>query len=391
MNMRKYQNLMSCLIYFSGSKNLYLERHKRLAGMNMPSQSEDSPKSSIYTSTPSTQPATQLYNATENNDSEETFISHGEREDNDTDVVTVLPTYTSAGYYNFTYSWDEYEYMAWDMPMSLKNASELLKHNITQYFLNSIEDENMRLIVTEQLRYCPYTNLCNFSLNLHLHYQFDSVCEECVCERNDSEYSAPLCANVLDYSLFNDMHYGEDLPSCTAMYLKPPSNEHTEYKVISGCLDNFEGNTEHSHLCTSKTVSQTFNDILPVTDITSNLTYLNKHCALCNNVKLNSVVFWEPLLQCNGRVNHNYKTEAELIKFAMETPGCNIEYTLDDYEPVELCDSVIRSCNETGQWLEFNLFTAKACLFYDSLYTATDEDMPGNRTAIFRFVFLQSV
>ena len=375
-----------CLIYFSESEYWHLVRHKRLAETTTPSQSEGSTKSIIDTSTSSTKPATQVYNATEDNLSDETLVSDDDSEDNNTDVFIILPPYYTGDYYNLP---DQQE--IYDKPMSLQNASELLHLNTTRYFLNSIKDENMRLIVTEQLRYCPYTNLCNFSLNLHLHYSFDSPCEECVCERDAGGYPAPICANVLDYSLFNDLQYQEDLRACKAMFIKPPSDEHSEYKVIAGCINNFEGNTEHSHLCTAETMQQTFNDILPVTDTTSELTYLNKFCALCNNVDLDSVVFWEPMLKCDGRVDHNYQNEAELIKFAMETPGCNIEYSPPDYDLVEQCSTVIKSCNETGQWKEFNLFTAKACSFYDSLYTATDESMPGdgNGTAKYRFVLFQ--
>ena len=302
--------------------------------------------------------------------------------------IYILPPYYNE--YNggkFEYNSGPFMQLQPNEPLTQQNVTDLLAKEVTQAYLNSLVDDIQRIIVTEQLRYCPYTEMCKFSFNLTIPLDFESPCDHCSCKNVDDTMSNTVCPDIMNFTLLRDIQQVDSF-ICLPMFLKPPVVITYTYKVVSKCPDNSEHTKKERHLCSSGQVQNAFEDIVPVTDTTSNVTYTNKYCALCNNARANSLSFWEPRLECAGRERHTYKTEAELISFAFKTPSCNLEYLPKVTNGVEFCDSVIKTCNETGQWMTFDSVISSACLFYENIYTAQNTD--GSDSVKYRFVCIYS-
>ena len=77
-------------------------------------------------------------------------------------------------------------------------VEELLNRNDTKAFLNGIKNEVQREVITEQLRQCPYSELCTFSFNLSLPAGNVSACANCSCS---NEYSSifTMCPDILAF------------------------------------------------------------------------------------------------------------------------------------------------------------------------------------------------
>ena len=246
-------------------------------------------------------------------------------------------------------------------------VEELLQRNETMAFLNSIPNHVKRSVITEQLRYCPYSNMCTFSFNLTLPEGNVSAHLECSCSEGNSSRHKP-CPDVLD-------SFGVILTEpfdCFPMYLKDPKIEPDDdrllYKVIHRCPDS-DGNWQ---LCdTGEGRDRTFVDILPVTDRTSNMIYINMPCVLCNKVKNENLIVWDTTLSCDGREVHEYTTDSEFISFTLQRPKCNLKFSLNERgerAKAMKYSSIIRKCNETRNWKVFDPFISSACLFYENYY-----------------------
>ena len=253
--------------------------------------------------------------------------------------------------------------------VSPEYVEELLNSTETKEFLKTIENELKRKVIIEQLRNCPYSDLCTFSFNLTLPKDNVSACANCSCTQN-SKFS--LCPDVLDFSSFGV------IPSepfdCFSMYLKPlkdePLNsEKPKYKTIYKCGSQNTGTESDS--CIPVKEDKTFNDIIPVSDRSTNVTYINAGCAVCNDVDEDNIVFWGVEMACEEKEIQVYRSESELINFYENRTSCNMKYVIEKREGVkpETCPYVIRKCNETGNWKTFDLFVYSACAFYENRYS----------------------
>ena len=247
------------------------------------------------------------------------------------------------------------------------DIEELLNRNETKEFLNSIKNDVKRKVITEQLRQCPYSELCTFSFNLSLPKGNVSACANCSCT-NKSKYK--MCPDVLDFDSFGVIRV--EPSDCFSMYLKPlkdePLNsEKPKYNATYKC----PGADGEINSCVSMKEEKTFMDILPVTDRTTNLTYVNAECAVCNAVDEDNLILWDITMACEERELQIYKTETELIKFYEERQSCNLKYTLEKSKGLKanVCPSVIRKCNESGHWTTFDPFISSACAFYENRYS----------------------
>ena len=246
-------------------------------------------------------------------------------------------------------------------------VEELLNRNETKEFLNKIENDVQREVITEQLRQCPYSELCTFSFNLSLPKRNVSACANCSCTNNNSS-KFEMCPDILDFNSFGVIR--SEPFDCFSMYLKP-LKDGRKYKAIYKCPVEESGTDS----CVSIKEGKTFTDILPVTDRTTNTTYINAQCAVCNKINGNNLEFWDIEMACEEREIHVYRTESELINFYEEKTSCNMKYLFEESKGAkpELCPAVIRKCNESGHWKTFDSFIASACAFYENRYSIEAE------------------
>ena len=159
---------------------------------------------------------------------------------------------------------------------------------------------------------------------------------------------------------------------CFFMYLKPlkdePLNsEKPKYNANYKCPSEDTGNDG----CQIVKQDKTLIDILPVTDRTTNITYINAQCAVCNDIDEDNLVFWNMEIACEERETQEYRTETELIKFYGEISSCNPKFLLEESVEVkpDVCPPVIRKCNESGHWETFDHFISSACVFFENWYS----------------------
>ena len=178
------------------------------------------------------------------------------------------------------------------------------------------------------------------------------------------------CPDILDFDSFGVIR--PEPFDCFPMYLKPLKDEplnsdRLKYKAIHRCPEY----GVETDVCATVKEGQTFTDILPVTDRTTNIIYINAPCAMCNNIIEENLVFWNVKMSCDEREVQAYRTETELINFYAERSSCNMKYSLKKGDGVkaDVCPPVIRKCNESGNWKTFDPFISSACSFYENRYS----------------------
>ena len=263
-------------------------------------------------------------------------------------------------------------------------VDELLKRNETVKFLNSITNEIKRSVIMNQLKFCPYSKLCTFSFNLVAPKGNISACLQCSCPGDTLSRKSP-CPDILDFDEFGVVPTKDY--DCYPMFLKDPKVKpdaaRTLYKTIDKCHDN---NGVLQNCGRGNDRQQTFIDILPVTDKTTNITYINMPCAICNHVREDDLLVCDSTVSCDRRERQEYTTETNFINFVLDRPGCNLQYELDEKtgaSPI-LCPHIIQRCNDTGYWEEFDHFTWSACMFYDNYYSI--EVKLGEARYVYRYV-----
>lgn len=301
-----------------------------------------------------------------------------ENDENDTDLypnydVFTKPMTPAPFYQDYGESFSLYEFLTVD------EAEELLHRNETQLFLESFTDENQRKVLSNHLRLCPYTSLCNFSFEIYLGPNMDSPCGMCFCT-NDCNLNSNCCPDIADFSRFEPEQKLMQT-ECFDMSLKRSGSFANTIQTVTSCSNTDQAGSMSHDLCTHDLDDTSFENIIPVTDWTKNITYKNRHCAACNSVPEENIVFWQPKLNCGSSAekSHAYTTETELIHYVLESETCDLIFS-PPFEDVGItyCAQMIETCNKTGNWSSFDPFLNSACLFYENIYTVSV--LPANAT-----------
>ena len=264
---------------------------------------------------------------------------------------------------------------------TLEQAEVLILRDETKRFLNEFKNEMERDVVENHMLYCPHTPLCSFKYeNIYLdRTNYKSPCATCLCENCDTTYLC--CPDKVD---FNKPRRSSNTDhECKRMSLRDTGNA---YEIVTKCSSN--PNSLANDPCSSDQNSDTFSDILPVTDNTTNKTYRNRKCAICNQVAKAKLVIWQPQLICvkTDAVQSMLKSEKDLIQFAKKSSYCDITYFMPDESvaPV-ICEQVVSVCNVTGNWPIYDHVFSTACSAYENIYTV---DLGGFETKLYRYVSL---
>ena len=330
-----------------------------------------SPDDSMTVSTTITLP-TFTGNDNQNSEFEKDLDTLFEGANNDTFELLPLPDY---GNYGASIETD------FNPIATVEQAETLLLRNETKIFLGKFTDDIQRNIVEKHLLYCPHTPLCNFKYDdIHLYSFYDeSTCRTCLCENcNDTEL---CCPDNIDVKKPHKLSNTE----CKYMSLKDSGNT---CEVVNKCSSNL--NSWLTDPCSSKENMDAFSDILPVTDKTTNKTYMNKKCAVCNQVPEATLVSWQPQLICveQDAIPTVLKTEKDFIQFANDSRYCDIAYFMPDESVYpKFCEQTITTCNVTGNWAVYDDVIANACSLYENIYTMKVDSF---ETKLYRYVLFIS-
>ena len=259
---------------------------------------------------------------------------------------------------------------------TLEEAESLLLSDEAQQFLDNFANEIQRNVIEYHMLYCPHTPLCGFEFH-NIYFErtyFNSPCESCLCENcNATEL---CCPDILNYE-----HFPRTLNTeCLFQSLKTRGST---YETVTKCPSVY---SDAKGSCSSNGNYKTFSDILPVTDTTTNVTYRNRECALCNQVLNDNLLIWQPQLICDkaDAIPPVLKTEKDFIQFVNNSKSCDITYFMPDesVEPI-VCLQAVSACNVTGNWSVFDPFISMACLFYENIYTVESDSY---ETTLYRYV-----
>ncbi|KAL3864223.1 hypothetical protein ACJMK2_005927 [Sinanodonta woodiana] len=251
--------------------------------------------------------------------------------------------------------------------LTFEDITHVLTGQNTSSFLDTIKDPNVRNKVKTYLYYCPYKDICNFTLGLgHSFAANDSCCETCRCDdacRQDGGCCPDMIANLEEI-----VPMETKLKCQYSTLFRPPLDSviaDTGYFFIADCpIASDEairtGCTRIPDYHNTMLDNLDFSNMTPVTNIRDNLTYRNTFCASCHMIKDDDLIYWDVILRCKSFFT---QFSVAMITEHIRSMDCKIDFKPPfnlDYKP-EVCYPIISSCNETGKWLNYNEEIEKLC------------------------------
>ena len=207
---------------------------------------------------------------------------------------------------------------------------------------------------------------------------FATPFESCLCENCNA--TDLCCPDMLDF----EHTARKSNTECIILSLKTRGRT---YETVTKCPTVFYSDAKDP--CSGDGDYNTVSDILPVMNTTTDVTYRNRHCAICNQVTNDTLLGLHPQLICDKTVAIPpvLKTKKDFIQFANNSKSCDIAYFMPDETSVDpiLCLQAVSACNVTGNWSVFDPSVSMACVFYEYIYTVESD---GFETTLYRFVSL---
>lgn len=271
----------------------------------------------------------------------------------------------------------------------LENMEDYIKSSrkIRKY-LASIKNEFKRFVIENQMKYCPYVNHCNVTVNAITDRM--SCCEPCSCDRscqtdktccpsvlNETEFvydvNATIVFNGINMTSHDDGAEAEELvqPTCNLRHLTiRPSYEQKGFMAISDCPRHSD--LELLYNCTRPyTDNMRMKDTLPAYSNNSVEIFRNKFCALCNGVDEKDILFFYSEISCANKDNllTQITSEHDLVQLIFANEECDLQYGIQD-ERVKMkgCKYFITRCNVTASWKEYDIRLDLACNLYESKF-----------------------
>ena len=174
-----------------------------------------------------------------------------------------------------------------------------------------IPDTEVRHIVEQFTRLCEGTMLCHVNVSYpEVTFTEDgpmgTCCDDCSCEE-DCHTSNNCCPDVITRVLNIRELRGlyDRLTECHQVQIPPLPLSELEiesYEMVSKCPVNYDNVTikeacERKYNFSADSVID-ITELIPVTDNSSEITYINMHCAVCNQADNGSLVRWNTEVAC---------------------------------------------------------------------------------------------
>ena len=135
------------------------------------------------------------------------------------------------------------------------------------------------------------------------------------------------------------------------------------YEMVVSCPPDFD-NPHITDKCKNREDNENIEDVIPVTSNVSGVTYVNKHCLLCNEPKSMSFAdAWQVVL---------IDEKTEYIHMILENPQSlmtlphqnyfNVHFVPKNSKSVKRCNSYdVNTCNQTGYWENYDETIQNVC------------------------------
>lgn len=121
--------------------------------------------------------------------------------------------------------------------------------------------------------------------------------------------------------------------------------------------------------------------VVPVSNRITKQAFKNIHCAICNNVSRDDIIYWTVNLTCTEAV-FLPRSLTDVVFQVLELKNCNMLFKLPEGYMPSSCKQVISSCNVTGEWDRYDPMIEVGCAAYWSQFS----DFFKNYKNIFCFI-----
>ncbi|KAL3864651.1 hypothetical protein ACJMK2_006315 [Sinanodonta woodiana] len=251
--------------------------------------------------------------------------------------------------------------------ITFDDMKTILSLKKTLEYLDTIENQSIRRATEIHLLYCPYNDICNFSLGLGFPSIGSPCCDTCRCDVHCKK-GRNCCPNfVADFDELLRI-VGSEL-ECQYPALRKPKKhvaKDSGYYFIADCPP--QSSMEEIMACRRSSdyyvLSEEFDfsNVTPVTNIRNGLNYRNTFCASCHGIEKDDLRYWNVLLACDNIFVFGTSLKQRIID-AIISEECNITFQppkLSEYIPNK-CTPLISRCNESGSWSQYDEVIEKLC------------------------------
>ena len=245
------------------------------------------------------------------------------------------------------------------------------------------ENRTLKYILDADLLYCPMESVCKHNRSFIQTNSYISCCTPCSCHES-CHYLETCCPDVAYPDVTNESNADfstiDNRLSCVHSQLMPDSkvNSEYQYEMVSRCAGpvSDEKGQASKERCEKEFVDNVnFSEnaldyILPVT--IDGISYKNIYCAMCNVDDVSNAVKWTAEVKCYEVSMIWGSSIQNLLENVKKERRCNVLYYPFDvpYEqyPTPCDKGLIRTCNVTGKWQNYDAFIERACESYTHLY-----------------------
>ncbi|XP_062569088.1 uncharacterized protein LOC134231182, partial [Saccostrea cucullata] len=218
---------------------------------------------------------------------------------------------------------------------------------------------NMTNLLIQYTDYCGSDSVCstmNMQSNSNTNYSTANICPRCSCTQ-DCEINDQCCPD-------------KSLSTCVkTTYLVKGQRfiGNDEFKMITFCPE--ENNRWPKNSCFVPIDETNFVQQMPVYSVITNRTYINIQCSKCHGEK--EVIQWPFSFSCPFlKLNIYFYSDIGKLWNAIKRNNCTIEYSpLPGFHTIPCKkQSLIRECNITGYWDDYDADIENACKNYDTRY-----------------------
>ncbi|XP_033755232.1 uncharacterized protein LOC117338130 [Pecten maximus] len=232
----------------------------------------------------------------------------------------------------------------------------------------NVENAFLRFVLEKQILFCPSISTCTVKNSMS---SVSSCCSPCSCDAA----SSPI-EHCPDYT-GKDNRFACLRPQYIYKQNKTKSSIES-YFMINRCPASYE-DPSIERLCMRGHSLDPYNItlVLPVTDITNEITYKNLFCAMCNSRLEGDLIAWSGNVNCSRQSTSEPKTVRDLLEIIASDDQCNILFEPPVNMSLTKCDTLgkISECNVTGHWSVFDDDLDRACTSYRSVYRTSYQNI----------------
>lgn len=261
-------------------------------------------------------------------------------------------------------------------------AERALVNNMTRW----IQNDSIKVQVTAYMLFCPDQDLC-FGDQFRRNYSYvqeesEHSCSYCSCsegcerKRNccpwrsyvQSQNSTPEFVNYTDQvGVSKPSRFDNVTLDCREPIIHPFKGFIQPYFMVTSCPEYFN-NADIIEKCERSEYVNDYERYRPVTSLSTNETYQNADCALCNAEPMNSLKPWDITFHCKALEDIFQIDSPDKLQQRIFGPSrtCNVLFVppSDMFQKSMECfleKATVRQCNVTGMWKNYDADIENGC------------------------------